>query len=92
MMPQHLFHEVFCEDDLLAHVGTASALPGFACGFFDAASGVGDVRSDSQSDVAGEGPRRGGPRQDGGVVVHEFEFHVNRWFFHFFVAQSDFVA
>ena len=92
MVAKHLFHQRLGEDDLFANIGTTGTGPSFARRFFDATSDIGDVRSNGETNVAGQGPRRGRPRQNRGIVVGEFELDIDRRFFHFFVAERHFVA
>ena len=91
-MAKHVLHQGLGEDDFLTHGCAACADPCIACFFFDATSGVGHVRTNRQADVAGQRPRRGGPSEDGRIIVGQFEFDVNGGLLHFFVAECHFVA
>ena len=77
LVAQNVCEQVLGENQLLSDLSTATALPRACRWLSDADAAVGDIRSDGEPHVSRQGPRRGSPSEDGGIIVDEFELDVD---------------
>ena len=92
LVAQDVCEQVLGENHLLSDLGTATALPRARRWLSDADAAVGDIRADGEPHVARQGPRRGRPSEDGGIIVDEFELDVDSRLRDLLVAQRDLVG
>ena len=91
MMTENFTHQILGENQFLTNRCTTTPLP--TLGFFtNTTACIGHIWSDGKTNVSWKRPWRGGPSEDGCRIINQFEFHIDRWFLDFFVAQSYFVT
>ena len=92
LVAQDVCEQILGENQLLSYLGTTAPVPRARRWLSDADAAVGDIGADGEPHVARQGPWRGRPSEDGGIIVDEFELDVDSRLRDLLVAQSDLMA